>query len=94
MNMFQLSFLLFFLFGRFGEDLIPLLLLLNLPSMFLPLLLRGAIIPKMKINIKRGGCDTTKIVNMKSDLLREDREAEVVVVEKFDMKIRSTTTQT
>lgn len=92
--MLQLSFLLLFLFGRFGEDLSPLLLLLNLPSTFLPLPVRGAIIPKMKINIKRGGCDTVKIVNMKSDLLREDREAEMVVAEKFDMKIRSTTTQT
>ena len=87
MNMFQLSFLFGRLLGRSREDLGPFLLLFNLPGTFFSLPMRGAIVPEMKIHIKTRSCDVTESINMEPNLLGENQETEVVVAEKFDMKI-------
>jgi hypothetical protein len=47
----------------------------------------------MEVGIE-GRCNhSAQIVNMKTNLLREDRETEVVVTEEFDMETQSTASQ-
>lgn len=52
------------------------------------------IVPKVEVHIKVGGYDSSKLVDLKTDIFGEDRETEVVVAKKFHMKIQSSTTQT
>jgi hypothetical protein len=44
------------------------------------------IVPKVEVHIKVGGYDSSKLVDLKTDIFGEDRETEVVVAKKFHMK--------
>lgn len=91
---FLLLFFLCLFLGRFREDLGPFLFLLNLPSTFLPFPMGSPIVPEMKVNIKVGGDDTAKIIDIESNILGENRKAKMIVAQKFDVKIHSSTPQT
>jgi hypothetical protein len=48
----------------------------------------------MEVDIKRGRDNTMKSIDLKAHVFRENRETEMIVAQKFHMKIRSFTTQT
>lgn len=80
--------------GRSRKDYCPFFFLLNLPSSLLTLPVGSSIILKMKIDIKAGTNDTAKLVDGKTHMFREHRKSEVVVAQKFHMKIQSTSSKT
>jgi hypothetical protein len=93
LNTLHFLFLFCLFLGRFGEDFGPFFLLFKFPSTFLSLPMGSAIVPEVEIHIKTRGNDTTKLIDVETNLFGENREPKMVGAKKFHMKIQSPTTQ-
>jgi hypothetical protein len=82
------------LFRTLRKHFGPFFFLLDLPSTFLTLPMWSAIVPEMEVAIKGRSDHSAEFIDMETHLFRENREAKMIVAEKFHMKVQSSPPQT